>query len=285
LVLVVSSFIKQTPVTGNGDSHQVAEKLLVWLLTNNQPKDDLCQVWLKLSFWFWRRFLKKFSVFLLFCDYLPLEKGQSPLFEQFRIPSPKDDLNQVWLKLAQWFWTRSRKCKSFSRRTEGQRAIRITHFSFQLRWAKKAQQFTLSQFTPRWRSIWLGCPFYHWIRTDRLLNLGGRFHGEVVRGIRANGAFKTVRSATWEAQLLYLGHTTSRSWDPFDRLSTRSPRFLVGSLQHVGRQSPSRDHLLPQQRTNVGHGPGHKTISYDLSPDKYAVYSQKKEDRLPRKLG
>jgi hypothetical protein len=36
-------------------------------------------------------------------------------------PSPKDDLCQVWLKLAQWFW-RSRKCKSLQtdRRTERQ---------------------------------------------------------------------------------------------------------------------------------------------------------------------
>jgi hypothetical protein len=40
------------------------------------PKDDLSQVWLKLADWFWRRrFLKIFSVFLLFSDYLPLEKG------------------------------------------------------------------------------------------------------------------------------------------------------------------------------------------------------------------
>jgi hypothetical protein len=30
-----------------------------------------------------------------------LGEGQSPSFEQFRIPSPKDDLCQVWLKLAQ----------------------------------------------------------------------------------------------------------------------------------------------------------------------------------------
>jgi hypothetical protein len=40
-------------------------------------------------------FKKKFSVFLLFCDYLPLEMGDSPSFEQFRIPSP-----QVWFVLS-----------------------------------------------------------------------------------------------------------------------------------------------------------------------------------------
>jgi hypothetical protein len=39
-------------------------------------KDDVYQIWLNLACWFWRRrFLKIFSVFLLFCYYLPLEKG------------------------------------------------------------------------------------------------------------------------------------------------------------------------------------------------------------------
>jgi hypothetical protein len=33
-----------------------------------------------------------------------LGERQSPSFEQFRIPSPKDDLCQVWLKVAQLFW-------------------------------------------------------------------------------------------------------------------------------------------------------------------------------------
>jgi hypothetical protein len=42
------------------------------------PKDNLYQVWLILACWFWRRFfkfLKLFSVFLLFCYYLPMENG------------------------------------------------------------------------------------------------------------------------------------------------------------------------------------------------------------------
>jgi hypothetical protein len=36
-------------------------------------------------------------------------------------PPPKDDLCQVWLKLAQWFRRRRRKCKSLQtdRRTDG----------------------------------------------------------------------------------------------------------------------------------------------------------------------
>ena len=36
--------------------------------------DVLCQVWLKLALWFWRRrFLKFVNFFALFCNYLPLE--------------------------------------------------------------------------------------------------------------------------------------------------------------------------------------------------------------------
>jgi hypothetical protein len=46
--------------------------------------------------------------------------------------------------LAQWFWRRSRKCKSLQtdRQTDaGQRVIRKAHLSFQLRWAKKNYVF------------------------------------------------------------------------------------------------------------------------------------------------
>ena len=39
------------------------------------PKDALCHVWLKLAQWFWRRrFFNFVNVFLIFCNYLPLEK-------------------------------------------------------------------------------------------------------------------------------------------------------------------------------------------------------------------
>jgi hypothetical protein len=46
-----------------------------------------------------------------------LEKGY-PLLLKLESPSPKDDLCQVWLELVQWFWRRSRKCKSLQ--TDGQ---------------------------------------------------------------------------------------------------------------------------------------------------------------------
>ena len=40
-------------------------------------KDALCQLWLKFAQWFWRRFLNFVNVFLLFCNYTPLEKGMA----------------------------------------------------------------------------------------------------------------------------------------------------------------------------------------------------------------
>ena len=44
--------------------------------------------------------------FLLFLNYLSLEKGWALQLKKLKFPSPKDDLCQVWLKLAQWFWRR-----------------------------------------------------------------------------------------------------------------------------------------------------------------------------------
>jgi hypothetical protein len=71
------------------------------------PKDNLYQVLLILACWFWRRrYLKNFSVFLLFRYYLPLERDYPLLLNKPESPSPKDDLCQVWLKLAQRFWRR-----------------------------------------------------------------------------------------------------------------------------------------------------------------------------------
>ena len=71
------------------------------------PKDALCQVWLKMSQWFWRRrFLNFVNVFSLFHNYLPLEKGVALHLNKLESPSLKDALCQVWLKLAQWFWRR-----------------------------------------------------------------------------------------------------------------------------------------------------------------------------------
>jgi hypothetical protein len=36
----------------------------------------------------------------------PLKKGYPLRWNKLKSPSPKNDLRQVWLKLAQWFWKR-----------------------------------------------------------------------------------------------------------------------------------------------------------------------------------
>jgi hypothetical protein len=107
------------------------------------PKDNLYQAWLNLACWVWGRFLKIFSVFLLFRDYLPLEKGYPFHLNKLESPLPNDNLCQDLSKLTQWFWRRSRKCKSLQtyRQTDaGQQAIRKAHLSFQLRWTKNDEK-------------------------------------------------------------------------------------------------------------------------------------------------
>jgi hypothetical protein len=59
------------------------------------PKDDLCQVWLKLAQWFLRRFLNDHTLFSHFCDYLPFEENQALCLNKLESTSPKDDLSQV----------------------------------------------------------------------------------------------------------------------------------------------------------------------------------------------
>ena len=94
-------------------------------LESASSKDALCQVWLKLTKWFWiRRFFNFVNEFLLFRNYLPLEKGRALHLNKIAYPPPKDFFCQVWLKLAQWFW-RSYKINMWKvygqtdRRTDG----------------------------------------------------------------------------------------------------------------------------------------------------------------------
>ena len=62
--------------------------------------------WSKLAQWFRRRFLNFVSVFLLFRNNLPLDKGGALHLNNLGYPPPMNVLCQVWLKLAQWFWNR-----------------------------------------------------------------------------------------------------------------------------------------------------------------------------------
>ena len=83
-------------------------------LESPSPKNALCQVWLKLTQWFWRRFLDIFNIILLFRYYLPLGKGVALHLNKIEFLLPMDALYQVWLQLALWFWRRSWKCEKFT---------------------------------------------------------------------------------------------------------------------------------------------------------------------------
>jgi hypothetical protein len=60
-----------------------------------------------------KKIFKNFQLILIFCYYLPLEKGNPLYFNNLKSPPPKDDLSQVWLKLAQRFWRRSQNVKVY----------------------------------------------------------------------------------------------------------------------------------------------------------------------------
>ena len=65
----------------------------------SSSKDALCQVWLKMAQWFWRRFLNLIKVFPLLCYHLLLEKDIDFHLNKLESPSSKNVLCQVWLKL------------------------------------------------------------------------------------------------------------------------------------------------------------------------------------------
>jgi hypothetical protein len=65
-------------------------------LESPSPKDDLCQVWLKLAQWFWRtRFLNDPTPFIHFYDYLPFEEDLAFYLNKLEFPSPNDNLYHV----------------------------------------------------------------------------------------------------------------------------------------------------------------------------------------------
>ena len=45
-------------------------------------------------------------LFLYFCDYHPFEESLAFHLNKLEFSSPKNNLNQVWLILAHWFWTK-----------------------------------------------------------------------------------------------------------------------------------------------------------------------------------
>ena len=63
-------------------------KIDLYLLELESPssKDALCQVWLKLAKWFWRKHFSISSMFFLFSTLSPVRKGHGPSFEQTWMP-------------------------------------------------------------------------------------------------------------------------------------------------------------------------------------------------------
>ena len=73
---VFSLFRNYLPLKKGGDLH-------LKKLESPSPKDAFGQAWLKLAQWFWRRkFFNFVNVFSLFRNYLPLEMGGGPSFEE-----------------------------------------------------------------------------------------------------------------------------------------------------------------------------------------------------------
>ena len=77
--------------------------LLLNKLESPLSKDALCQVWLKLALWFWRRFFKILSMYFRYFVIISHCKRVGP----FIYPLSKNALCKVWLKLAQWFLGRN----------------------------------------------------------------------------------------------------------------------------------------------------------------------------------
>ena len=114
------------------------------------PKDALCQVWLKLTPWFWRRrFLKVVNLSLLFPNYLPFWIGLALHLKKPESPLPRDSFYQIWLKLVQWFWRRILKCEKVTdgrthRQTDGH--TRDEWWSKNLTWAFSSGELKMNAF-------------------------------------------------------------------------------------------------------------------------------------------
>jgi hypothetical protein len=53
-----------------------------------------------------KKIFKWSNPFLQFCDYLPFEEDLTLYLNNLEPMLPNDDLYQVWLILASWFWRR-----------------------------------------------------------------------------------------------------------------------------------------------------------------------------------
>ena len=113
------------------------------------PKDALCQVWLKLIQWFLRRrFCYIVNVFLLFDNYLPLEKGGALHLNKLEFPLPR-----VLCAKFNWNWSsgsgeEDENVKSLQTdgRTDRQRTTNDQKSSFELSAQLSLKQLLVSLF-------------------------------------------------------------------------------------------------------------------------------------------
>ena len=86
-------------------------------LESLSPNDALCQVWLKLTQWFWKK--KEILISMYFRYIISISPWKRGAFHLNKFESsPKDTLCQFWLKLAQWFWRRRRICEKYKTATK-----------------------------------------------------------------------------------------------------------------------------------------------------------------------
>ena len=97
----------------------------------SSPENALCKVRLKLALWFWRwLFLNIVSVFSLFRNYLPLEKGVALHLSNLNPRHPR-------MLCAKFSWNWPSGSGEVNDNIESLQAIRKALLSWKLRWAIK----------------------------------------------------------------------------------------------------------------------------------------------------
>ena len=112
--------------------------LLLGKLEFPSSKDALCQVWLKLAQWFWRRIFKSCQFIFIISQLSPLWEGRGPSFEQTWIPFTREYFVPSLVEIGPVVLEKKMKMWKVYRQMGGDRrqVIRKAHLSIQLRWAK-----------------------------------------------------------------------------------------------------------------------------------------------------
>ena len=108
-------------------------------LNSPSQKVALCQVWLKLAKWFWRKLLNFVNVFLLLCYYLPLKKSGHfiwkitliPFTHEYIVPSLVN-IDEVVLEKKTKMWkvydnnNNNRQWTNFDKKSSLQPSVQVT---------------------------------------------------------------------------------------------------------------------------------------------------------------